>query len=188
MQLKIDEAGLPVLEQFSAEGFIDCVLEIQNLRSDDQHYHFHMAASFDGEPVGVNVRVVKGVKAGFDANMELNREHVYYEGVMFSRSGPESDRLLAALTQLYEMEATNERMKKAESFTAIALHKDDIDMERQAVKIKIFGNDQDSDDEDEDDYYESFFNLDLPNGLVFWNEKDQDYREPLVRSLSNSVD
>jgi hypothetical protein len=35
--------------------------------------------------------------------------------------------------------------------------------------------------------WNSSFNLDLPNGLVFWNEKDQDYREPLVRSLTASV-
>lgn len=54
----------------------------------------------------------------------------------------------------------------------------------EPVKIKLFGNDRETDSED--DYYESFFNLDLPNGLVFWNEKDQEYREPLVRSLSSS--
>ena len=57
-----------------------------------------------------------------------------------------------------------------------------FDMTQQPVKLKIFGNDQATDEEE--DYYESFFNLDLPNGLVFWNEKDQEYREPLVRSLS----
>ena len=68
-----------------------------------------------------------------------------------------------------------------EVFAGVALHQGDIDVEREPVKIKIFGNARDADD---DDYYESYFNLDLPNGLVFWNEKDQEYREPLVRSLS----
>lgn len=56
-------------------------------------------------------------------------------------------------------------------------------MKSEPVKIKIFGND--SDNSFENDYYESFFNLDLKNGLVFWNEKDQDYREALIRSLSH---
>jgi hypothetical protein len=182
MQLQVAENGLPLLEQFSEEGFIDCVLAVQRLRRDATHYYFHMAASFNGEVVGVDVRVVQGVKAGFDRNMELNRDHVYYHGVQFSRSGPESDKLLSAIARLYELKSTPNGMTDAESFTAIALHQDEVDMESQAVKIKIFGNDAESDDEG--DYYESFFNLDLPNGLVFWNEKDQEYREPLVRSLS----
>jgi hypothetical protein len=48
--------------------------------------------------------------------------------------------------------------------------------------MKLFGRD----DEPfiEDDYYESFFNVDLANGLVYWNEKDQEYREPLLRALA----
>ena len=74
-------------------------------------------------------------------------------------------------------------MVSEETFTGIALHQGMIDMESEPVKIKIFGNDSDNDIED--DYYESFFNLDLKNGFVFWNEKDQEYREPLIRSLSH---
>lgn len=185
MELQVDENDLPLLEQFREEGFIDCVLAIQKLRRDATHYNFHMAASFNGEEVGVDVRVVQGVKAGFNGAMELNRDHVYYNGVQFCRSGPESDKLLAAIACLYELKSTPDRMADAKSFTAITLHQGEIDMDSQAVKIKIFGNDGESDNED--DYFESFFNLDLPSGLVFWNEKDQEYREPLVRSLSAGV-
>jgi hypothetical protein len=185
MQVQVDELGLPILDQFSEEGFIDCVFKINNLRSEADQYLFHLAASFDGEVVGIDVRVVKSIKAGFDENMELNDNHVYYEGVEFTRSGAESDRLLRAITQLYDLKASGTRMVDTISFTGIALHQGDIDVEAQPVKIKLFGNDADTDNED--DYFESFFNLDLPNGLVFWNEKDQDYREPLVRSLTASV-
>lgn len=77
-------------------------------------------------------------------------------------------------------------MIKTEKFTVIALHQGIIDMESEAIKIKIFGNDEGSDDELEEDYYESFFNLDLANGFVYWNEKDKDYREPLLRGLSKN--
>ena len=45
----------------------------------------------------------------------------------------------------------------------------------------LFG--KDGEPFDEDVYYESFFNVDLPNGSVYWNEKDPDYREPLLRAL-----
>jgi hypothetical protein len=73
-------------------------------------------------------------------------------------------------------------MKDEESFTAIALHQGPIDMTEQAIKIKIFGRDGPSDTEEE--YYESFFNLDLKQQLVFWNEKDQEYRRPLILGLA----
>jgi len=34
---------------------------------------------------------------------------------------------------------------------------------------------------------ECFFNVDFANGLDFWNEKDQDYREPLIQGLASAA-
>lgn len=73
-------------------------------------------------------------------------------------------------------------MVQSESYTAIALHRGPIDMTKQPVKLKLFGRDGPTDSED--DYYESFFNLLLEDGFVFWNEKDQEYRAPLLNGLS----
>lgn len=182
MQIQIGAQGLPVLEQFSEEGFIDCVFQIQNLRVEHNHFLFHMASSFNGEAVGIDVQVVRGIKAGFDGQMELINDHVYRDGVRFLRSGLESDKLISAIALLYESVMTVTRMIDVESFTAIALHQGEIDMEVQPIELKLFGNDRQTDDEN--NYYESFFNLDLKNGFVFWNEKDQEYRQPLVRSLA----
>lgn len=184
MKINTNTNGLPILEQFSEEGFIDCVFAITQLKEIDNHYYFHMAASYNDVEVGVDVQVVKGIKSGFDAEMKLIKEHVYREGVQFFRSGPESDRLMAAIAQLYEMQYEVGAMVANETFTGIALHQGEIDVEIEPVKIKLFGNDKETDDEE--DYYESFFNIDLPQRYVFWNEKDQDYREPLVRALSNA--
>jgi hypothetical protein len=102
--------------------------------------------------------------------------------VAFIRTGPESDRLIRALAKLYGHEGAMRQMIPEETFTAIALHQGVIDMEQEPVKIKIFG--RDGEPFDEDAYYESFFNLDLKAGFVFWNEKDHDYREALIRGLT----
>lgn len=182
MQMQIDGQGLPILLQFSEEGFIDCVFKIQNLRIEQNYFLFHMASSFNNEAVGVDVRIVRGIEAGFDKQMELIKDHVYRDGVEFSRSGIESDKLLSALALLYESGMNVDRMTDVETFTAIALHQGEIDMESQPIKLKLLGNDESADDKNI--YYESFFNLDLENGLAFWNEKDPDYRRPLVRSLA----
>ena len=144
-----------------------------------------MVASFEEQTVGVDVSVVRGIKSGFNEDMEINQEHVYRKGVCFSRSGPESDRLIAAIAKLYGVETAVEQMTDRETYTAIALHQGDIDVETQPVKIKLFGNDTEA--EHESRYYESFFNLDLQNGFVFWKEKDQEYRYPLVNSLAKNV-
>ena len=181
-QMKTDAQGNPILDQYGEEGFVDCVFRISDLVETASGYQFRMVASHDGQLVGLRVSVVKGIKAGFDSKMNLNKDHVYRKGVVFHRSGPESDRLLASLAALYGNPKPGARMVDEEPFTAIALHQGDIDMATEAVKIKIFGRDGPSDTED--DYYESFFNLDLKNRLAYWNEKDPDYREPLVKGLS----
>ena len=56
-------------------------------------------------------------------------------------------------------------------------------MEIQPIRIKLFGRDSDEEVEREE-YFESFFNLDLASGFVFWTEQDPDYRVPLIRGLS----
>ena len=161
---------------------MDLTFEIVDLVEDEEFYRFNLAASFEDEVVGMGVVVRKGMKAGFDSNMDLDREHVYRHGVRFFRAGDRSDRLVAAISKLYEDSGPNWRMVDEEAFTVIALHQGEIDMATQPIKLKIFG--RDSEPFDEEAYYESFFNVDLPNRLVFWNEKDQDYRASLLRGIS----
>jgi len=134
MQLMVDENGLPILDQFSEEGFVDCVFRITDLHYDENSWHFHMEASFEECPVGIDVSVVREIKAGFDEKMELNPDHVYRKGVSFSRSGIESDRLVTALSKLYELDLKVEKMVDRETFTAIALHQGNIDAESEPIK------------------------------------------------------
>jgi hypothetical protein len=180
--MKTDNQGNPILTQYSEEGFVDCVFRIVDLVETATTYRFRMIASHEGEPVGMEVAVVKGIRAGMDAEMALIKDHVYWKGVIFTRTGPESDRLIRALSAMYGKGTRLSQMVQSESFTAIALHQGPIDMTNEPIKLKLFGRDGPTDRED--DYYESFFNLDLKNRSVFWNEKDQDYRAPLLRALS----
>jgi hypothetical protein len=107
---------------------------------------------------------------------------VYRRGVSFRSLGEISDRLIAVLANLYGLGYGALQMTAEETFTAIALQQSDTDLEVHGVKFKLFG--KDGEEFSQDDYYESFFNVDLPSMLVSWNEKDPDYRAPLVRALS----
>jgi hypothetical protein len=182
MDLLADRDGNPILHQLCEEGFVDLTFKIRNLVKEDRHYRFQLVASYDDCKVGMDVLLVKGIQGGFDSNMELVKKHVYREGVYFIRSGLESDRLIAALGELYGAPTTPCKMIDKETFTAIALHQGSLDMENEPVKLKLFG--RDFEPFDENAYYESFFNIDLVNGFVYWNEKDPDYRRPLLEALT----
>jgi len=182
MSIQLGRDEYPILDQFSEEGFVDLTFEILDLFEDDSFYRFNIAASFDDQVVGMGVVVQKGIKSGFDTNMDLVQNHVYRGGVKFFRAGERSDRLIAAIGKLYESDQNLTRMIEEERFTVIALHQGEIDLTSEPVKLKIFG--RDADPIDEEAYYESFFNIDLASRLIFWNEKDQDYRIPLLRGMS----
>ncbi len=180
--MKTDTYGNPVLDQFSEEGFVDCVFRIVKRSESVRSYRLRLQATYSGEVVGMDVEVAKNIQSGFDAEMSLKKENVYRQGVVFIRTGPESDRLINALAKLYGVQDNKRQMRLEETFTAIALHQEPLQMEQQLVKIKIFG--RDGEPFDEQAYYESFLNLDLKEGFVFWNEKDPDYRKPLIQGLS----
>lgn len=182
MDLQVDTDGNPILDQMSEEGFIDLTMRISQRVNDDTHYRFRLSASYNRQVVGMNVVLLKGIQSGFDPKMNLHRHRVYRKAVQFMRSGEESDQLVLAISQLYEADSQVRRMVDHETYTAIALHQGELDWESECVKLKIFG--KDGEPFVEDDYYESFFNVDLANGLVFWNEKDGDYRKPLLKALA----
>ncbi len=183
MDLKLGDNGFPVIDQHSEEDFVDLTFKITMLTDDGNHYRLHLAASHENSELGLDVVLVKGIKSGFDGNMELIKDHVYRFGVRFLRSGIESDRLIAAIGKFYSAVNTPQKMVPEESFTAIALHQGDLDFENDFVKLKLFG--RDGDPFDEDAYYESFFNVDLANRMIYWNEKDPDYRQPLLAALTS---
>jgi hypothetical protein len=182
MGIETASDGNPFLDQFSEEGFVDLTFKLSDLVDDGGHYRFHLAASHKHRVVGMDVILMKGIKSGFDTKMNLVKGHVYRIGVRFLRSGEESDRLISAISELYGSRISPKKMVDEETFTAIALHQGDLDFHNEPVKLKLFG--KDIEPLDEDAYYELFFNVDLANGLVYWNEKDPDYREPLLRALS----
>jgi len=183
VDIRTDSKGNPILDQLSEDGFVDLTFHIRDLTADGKHYHFHLAASHKRKTVGMDVVLVKGVKSALSAKMELIAKYVYRPRVVFRRSGAESDRLIAAIGELYGAKRAPKTMVDEETFTAIALHQGKLDIEREPVRLKLFG--KDAEPIDEKAYYESFFNVDLANGFVFWNEKDPEYRKPLLRALGS---
>jgi hypothetical protein len=182
-ELLTDDDGNPLLTQGSEEGFVDCLFRITELTSTPTHHTFRMLASHDDQLVGCRSIVMRGIRGGFDDDMKLIKAHFCRPAVQLLRSGPESDALVESMARLYGLEGAGRRMVDVVVFAGIALHQVGVDMEAEAIKLKLFC--RDAPDDPPDNYSESFFNLSLPEGLVAWNEKDVEYRDPLVRALTS---
>src|SRR5690349_14619115 len=142
VDMKLANDGAPILDQFSADGFVDCTFSIASRSSNQREHRLHLSASHHGTKVGFDVVVVKGIRGAFDRDMAQISGHIYREGVRFLRSGPESDRLMTELARLYGLSPAARKMVDSFDFTALALHQDDVDMESQPIKLKLFGNDE----------------------------------------------
>ena len=180
--MELDELDLPLLDQFSEEGFVDCVFRIVDVVESDTHFRASLAASYQGAKVGFVADILKSIQSGIDRQAGLIKERIYTQGVTVRSNGPESNRFLEVLACLYGLPGSKRTMRDTESFTAIALHKEEIEIAQQRVKLKLFGHD--ACNADENMYNESYFNLDLPNGFVYWNEKDPEYRSAIIQALS----
>jgi hypothetical protein len=127
-EVALDDAGNPLLDQFSADGFVDCTFRIAEIATSAQQHRLRLTASHRGALVGFRAIVTRGMRGGFDDDLNLMEAHVYRPAVQFVRTGAESDALVAALRELCGMPGANARMVDITPFTGIALHKDDVDM------------------------------------------------------------
>ncbi len=173
-----------LLSNREEDEFVDLTFKIENLKEDSDNFNFNLKAKFKDDIVGFKVMMTKNIDRGFDSNMELIKQNVCYEGVKFIRTGKESDLLVSHLNDLYRFASEKLNMTDLETFTAIALTNEPFNLIEDIVKIKLFGKDQEG--ASEEDYYESYFNVDLKNQCVWWNEKDPSYRGSLIRGLVKS--
>ncbi|NER60411.1 hypothetical protein G3435_11295 [Pseudomonas sp. MAFF212428] len=181
--MELDGNGLPCLGQFCEEGFVDCVFKVQNLEHHGGHYHFDLRGSFAGQPVGLKVRLISEVGPGFDADMQLIHAHVYRAGVVLSSLGAQTEGFTRALASLYEMPLNAALAPTAcEALSVVALQQEAVGLADGPIRLKLFGQDEHAADAER--YYESFFNVDLRAGFVYWNEKDTAYRAPMLRALA----
>ncbi len=181
MTIALADNGSPILNQFSKGDLVDTIFKISEFEELDHSYKMLIGASFDGTDVGLGIEVAKDIKAGFDADMAVIENHAYPKALTFNHIGKQSDALLAVLAGLYGFKGEKIYMVKQTSFTAIALHQGEIELQNQPIKLKIFGKDGKKDREEH--YNESYFIIDIQAGWVCWNEKDPQYREALILGL-----
>lgn len=184
MDYEVSEEGLPILDQFSGDRLVDCFFEIVERLDGDEHVELQLRASHAGSTVGMKVWVRRGIQGVLDESKKAIADHVYRQGVRFSRSGPESDRLIVAVASLFGLPPPPRQMVDTVTFSAIALHRaGHVDMEKEPIKLELFGPEGTA-EAPAALYSESFLELDLANGFAYWTEKDQAHRAALLARLT----
>jgi hypothetical protein len=134
----------------------------------------------DGKDVGFLIKLGstwKGSQMAPDVNMQI-----YAGSIVLESIGAPSDVFVKSLAQEYKTKLRPAKMKEQVKVDGLALEGNPSNLNAGVVKIKIFFN---SDSEKEGEYAEAFLNLDMKNKQVQFNEKDEEYREAIMRALSS---
>lgn len=119
----------------------------------------------------------KFVPAKDDSSIPLWWGHVTLQS-----RGQESDRLLRAMQDFYKLDARGVFPVDV-GCQAVALEGNPTDLHAGPLRTKLFFDDGES----EARYAELYFNVDLESGYAALNEKDPEYREPLIGWLSGEA-
>lgn len=176
-------AKKPSINQPTEEDFVDLTFKLVAWKEmPDKTVEFEIKGTYKGEAVGLKAVLKSNLVPGIKNGSEIAKGAAVKEGLTFVSSGSESDRLISALAELYGAKKKI-KMVPEFKFTIFPLEEGPIDFAKRSIRLKLFGNDEGTDQELEEKYFESFFNIDKPNGIVQWNEKDSEYRAPLINSL-----
>jgi hypothetical protein len=175
---KEPDASLPDITSGPQEGWHDFTFAIRkDEKLPDGSRSLEARGLYRGREVGVIV-----VLSASWPEAKLNQKVPWtpYRGVITYRSlGTASDSFLHIMDELYGTALHPKSMRAETKFTGLSLEGKPDELEKAPVKIKVF---YESDDEQR--YAELFTNIDLQHRVLQINEKDEEYRKPVVRALS----
>lgn len=173
------------LEHFDdgSDPWCDLIFEVREVKrawfSDRTTIRF--AAQVFGTPVGFSAAISKRdwkcVRAQDDDSVPF-----WWGKVKLYSCGQESDHLVNAMQAYCNLEIGGNFPREIEC-QAVSLEGNPTDLNSARLRTKLFFDDG---SEVEDRYAELFFHIDLPAKRGALNEKDPDYREPLMDWLSGS--
>jgi hypothetical protein len=159
------------------EGFVDLAFTISNAKKlDTGAFEVAVKGHLKGDKVGFaiellpswNRQAVEGIDDAF-----------YWGEAFFKSSGSESEAFIKSLAGLYGATVSNASVPGKVYAQVVGLACNPEQLEVSPCKMKFFFNP----DGEEELYSEVFINIDLTAKKLEFNEKDNDYRAPLLRSL-----
>lgn len=167
------------LESNNEDGFKDLALTVTKFKKKPfGDFYIEGHAEYSGKNVGIGLYVRHDMRGMI--NNDISTLKCYNDGVRFVSLGACSDEFLKAVNEIYGFERREIKFKSSFSAVCAALGGNPRNIKKEYVQFKCFFNTEDNDN----NYAEVYVNIDIPNLKVMIDEKDEDYRENIIRSLS----
>ena len=156
------------------DGFLDVPLSVVEQTEFDTHIEYHARATNESDTLGLLVKLKKDIPAGFVDGEPKNM--FVKNGIEFISTGAESNRLLGFLAGKYGLNDSDLALMDSQVFICANLNDNKPNYRTGGSRFKIFL-------EGDEDYAELFVNFDFSQRIIHLNEKDPEYREPLIKLL-----
>lgn len=171
-------AGVPGVKVTQEDGFVDLEFKVRRVEQlQDGARSVVVHGDLDGKPVGFAVEFRRNWKR---RQIEGTADSVYWGSARFVSTGGDTDRFVEALARMYGMAAGHRLAKLSVDAEVVGLKNDPADMASAPTRMKFFFQGDGSDAQ----YSEVFIHTDLVQGILHFNEKDLEYRAPLVKNLA----
>ncbi len=156
------------------EGWIDIPLSVIQENSLDNYYVYTAKGLYNNDTLGITIKLKKNIPVGF---VNGEPKNMFLEnGIEFISNGIESDKLLQFISSKYGLSETNLKLKNKQVFTCANLNQSKPNYKNGESKFKIFL-------ENEKENAELYVNFNFSKKIISFNEKDTEYRKPLIHLL-----
>ena len=131
-----------------------------------------------GRHVGLEIRIKAGMKPGLIGD-EIDKTAFYPQGIIIRRIGDTTRHLADVFAEVYIAPISNAEPLQELDLTSFALDGDPTLVETEHLNFKVFHDDSDA----LGLYFEMFLHIDIPEGFIRLDEKDEEYRENVVKSF-----
>lgn len=161
-----------------SEGFSDIFLSIESETKTDSSHIYVAKGLYNGKTVGLQFEVKSKMKNGLTPDGQINNGGGFIkDAIKINTIGQESNELIKALSELYLFPTTSSFTKQTITSTAFSFNQKIADLDKpDYYKFKLF-----FEEDNEDLYSELFFNINTIEKIVELHEKDEDYRQPLIK-------
>lgn len=163
------------------DGWNDIFLKIVKDQKTDSSHIYTVKGLYKEQTVGLQIEVNSSIGAGIvDGKPNVN-SGIARQSVHIRSMGAESDAFVKALAELYGHPTTKAFRQQPLSVTAFSLNETPVNLDKDGYyKLKLF-----LEEYDEDLYSEIFLNINTEKKEIEINEKDWEYRRPIIELLSN---
>ena len=163
------------------EGWKDIFLKITEDKRTDTSHIYTAKGLYKEEVVGLQIEISSEINAGFIGNEIDNKNGFVLKGVSFKSIGEESDELVKALAELYEIPMEKSFTRQTISATVFSLNEKKVNLAKNDYyKLKLF-----FEEDNEDLYSELYLNINTGTQEIELNEKDEEYRGSIIKVLTN---